>query len=282
MDSICLGGSGLSVGLKYHIKVCRFLELYVWIYSPCICFNSLFADGRFLQIIDGANLSCAVKNHPALLPVMNLLPENVLVSGCEDIPGLAASPTGDALLRPQLLKMLPFTLNRLTISLQPSLEKFESQLLQLINADWTHKAVIIQERRLHVGVHNGWCFLDKPQVVVLEPLASGLRGRADGTSNVSTLLQRGARMSITLKIKKGTFYLKSPRFNNISSASPGSASFADRQVIESLSSKVSKKCVLLRNLEFSLGERSAKKKTCKLSILCVIFFPGLCNTPVFR
>lgn len=42
---------------------------------------------------------------------------------------------GDALLRPQLLKMLPFTLNRLTISLQPSLEKFESQLLQLINAD---------------------------------------------------------------------------------------------------------------------------------------------------
>ncbi|KAK1899090.1 Nephrocystin-4 [Dissostichus eleginoides] len=43
--------------------------------------------------------------------------------------------TGDALLRPQLLKMLPFTLNKLTISLQPSLEKFESQLLQLINAD---------------------------------------------------------------------------------------------------------------------------------------------------
>lgn len=42
---------------------------------------------------------------------------------------------GDALLRPQPLKMLPFTLNRLTISLQPSLEKFESQLLQLINAD---------------------------------------------------------------------------------------------------------------------------------------------------
>ena len=42
---------------------------------------------------------------------------------------------GDALLRPQLLKMLPFTLSRLTITLQPSLEKFESQLLQLINAD---------------------------------------------------------------------------------------------------------------------------------------------------
>lgn len=44
-------------------------------------------------------------------------------------------PPGDALLRPQVLKTLPFTLNRLTVSLQPSLEKFESQLLQLINAD---------------------------------------------------------------------------------------------------------------------------------------------------
>lgn len=47
---------------------------------------------------------------------------------------LAVSP-GDALLRPQPLEMLPFTLNRLTISLQPSLEQFEGQLLQLINAD---------------------------------------------------------------------------------------------------------------------------------------------------
>ncbi|XP_053281847.1 nephrocystin-4 [Pleuronectes platessa] len=156
------------------------------------------ADYRsLLKTIDGTHLDCVVKKHPALVSMMHLLPENVLVSGDENIPGLAASPTGDALLRPQLLKMLPFTLSRLTISLQPSLEKFESQLLQLINADChntkqpgpegTQKAVAIQERRLHVGVHNGWCFLDKPQVVVLEPLASGGRGRADSTSKQITL-----------------------------------------------------------------------------------------------
>lgn len=48
--------------------------------------------------------------------------------------------------------------------------------------DGTLRTVVIQERRLHVGVHNGWCFLDKPQVVVLEPLVSGPRGRADSTS----------------------------------------------------------------------------------------------------
>lgn len=50
----------------------------------------------------------------------------------------------------------------------------------------TARTVVIQERRLHVGVHNGWCFLDKPQVVVLEPVASGAKGRVDSTSRLST------------------------------------------------------------------------------------------------
>ncbi|XP_029292047.1 nephrocystin-4 isoform X2 [Cottoperca gobio] len=158
-----------------------------------------------LKAIDGAHLECVMKNHPALVSVMHLLPENVLISGNENIPGLAASPTGDVLLRPQLLKMLPFTLNRLTISLQPSLEKFESQLLQLINADChntkqpgpegTLRTVVVQERRLHVGVHNGWCFLDKPQVVVLEPQASAARGRSDSSSKRSTLVKDSSATS---------------------------------------------------------------------------------------
>ncbi|KAM7410975.1 hypothetical protein PAMA_021103 [Pampus argenteus] len=164
-----------------------------------------YTDSSLLKTIDGEHLICVVKSHPALVSMMHLLPENVLVSGDENIPGLAASPAGDALLRPQLLKMLPFTLNRLTISLQPSLETFENQLLQLINADChntkqpgpedTTRTVVIQERRLHVGVHNGWCFLDKPQVVVLEPLVSGGRARADSTSKQSSLTRDSSATS---------------------------------------------------------------------------------------
>ncbi|XP_040008385.1 nephrocystin-4 isoform X2 [Xiphias gladius] len=177
--------------------------------SPRTLLHPLLKDtddySGLLKTIDGAHLDCVVKIHPALVSMMHLFPENVLVSRDENIPGLAASPTGDALLRPQLLKMLPFTLNRLTVSLQPSLEKFESQLLQLINADChntkqpgpedTLRTVVIQERRLHVGVHNGWCFLDKPQVVVLEPLASGARGRADSLSKRSTLVKDSSATS---------------------------------------------------------------------------------------
>ncbi|KAG8002845.1 Nephrocystin-4 [Nibea albiflora] len=173
------------------------------------------ADGdrsSLLKTIDGAHLECVIKNHPALVSMIHLLPENVLVSGAENIPGLSASPTGDALLRPQMLKMLPFTLNRLTISLQPSLEKFESQLLQLINADChntkqpgpegTQRTVAIQERRLHVGVHNGWCFLDKPQVVVLEPLTSGAKGTLIKDSLTASSLPQtlGLRSSLELRL----------------------------------------------------------------------------------
>lgn len=59
----------------------------------------------------------------------------VNIEACVSVDVMFTLSSGDVLLKPQTLKTLPFTLNRLTISLQPSLEKFESQLLQLINAD---------------------------------------------------------------------------------------------------------------------------------------------------
>lgn len=63
-------------------------------YSTYICYVFLFTDSSVLKTIDSAHLECVVKRHPALVSMMHLLPENVLVSGDENIPGLAASPTG--------------------------------------------------------------------------------------------------------------------------------------------------------------------------------------------
>ncbi|XP_077469932.1 nephrocystin-4 [Stigmatopora argus] len=177
--------------------------------SPRILLHPLLKDvddySDHLKTIDEAHLECTLKGHPALAPMMHLLPENVLVSRNENIPGLAPSPTGDWLLKPVLLKMLPFTLSRLTICLQPSLKVFESQLLQLINADCQNtqqpnqegslKTVVIQERRLHVGVHNGWCFIDTPQIMVLEPLSSGLKGRTDSISKRNMLTKDDSTLS---------------------------------------------------------------------------------------
>lgn len=59
-----------------------------------ITFLLFFADSSVLKPVEESYLELAIKNHPALDSVMHLLPENVLVSGDENIPGLVASPAG--------------------------------------------------------------------------------------------------------------------------------------------------------------------------------------------
>lgn len=57
-------------------------------------FLCVFADNGLLVAVEGAHLECVIKKHPAMDPAMHLLPENVLVTGGESIPGLLSSPTG--------------------------------------------------------------------------------------------------------------------------------------------------------------------------------------------
>ncbi|XP_064153800.1 nephrocystin-4 isoform X2 [Anguilla rostrata] len=137
--------------------------------------------------MEGAHLQYSLKPHPALEAAAHLLPPNVPVSGAESVPGIVpSSGETDSLQKPRLLKSFTCYLDKLSLTLYPSLEKFEEELLQLLNADHLSRknwhpdgnSVVIQERRLHVGVHNGWGFLERPQVVVVEPEAEGGRGRS--------------------------------------------------------------------------------------------------------
>ncbi|XP_028849289.1 nephrocystin-4-like isoform X2 [Denticeps clupeoides] len=45
-----------------------------------------------LTVMDGTQLLFTLQPHPALLPVVHLIPQNVLVSGHESIPGVALAP----------------------------------------------------------------------------------------------------------------------------------------------------------------------------------------------
>ncbi len=52
------------------------------------------------------------------------------------------------------------------------------------------RSVVVQERRLLVGVHNGWGWVEKPHVLVLEYEAGGSRAaRARGASAGSSFRQ---------------------------------------------------------------------------------------------
>lgn len=98
MDDVSLDGLGVMVGYYINLFVFR-IRISLW--NPCETVKQfdanvlyVFSDSSLLNTIDGAHLDCVIKNHPALVSMSHLLPENVLVSGNENIPGLSASPTG--------------------------------------------------------------------------------------------------------------------------------------------------------------------------------------------
>ncbi|KAM3920977.1 nephrocystin-4 [Leptodactylus fuscus] len=159
--------------------------------SPRVLLHPSFKDlaelNRHMTLIEKSHVQYNVRTHNALKEISHLLPPNILVSGSERIPGLiqGKNETGDSLKKPHLKKTVTCYLDRLYLLLYPSLEKFEEELLVLINNDRFPKGhpgdgtpVVIQERRLHVGVHNGWGFVQQPQVVVVVPEMKLIRAQS--------------------------------------------------------------------------------------------------------
>uniref|UniRef100_A0A8C9B812 Nephrocystin 4 n=1 Tax=Phocoena sinus TaxID=42100 RepID=A0A8C9B812_PHOSS len=136
--------------------------------SPRALLHPLLQDpieqNKHMTLIENCSLQYTLKPHPLLEPVFHLLPENLLVSGLQQIPGLlpARGESGDTLRKPRLQKSLTWYLDDLFFTMYPSLEKFEEDPLD-------SGALEILERRLCVGVHNGLGFVQRPQVVVLVP-----------------------------------------------------------------------------------------------------------------
>ncbi|XP_022370202.1 nephrocystin-4 isoform X2 [Enhydra lutris kenyoni] len=151
--------------------------------SPRALLHPLLQDpveqNKHVTLIESCSLQYALRLHPLLEPVFHLLPENLLVSGLQHIPGLlpAHGEKGDALRKPRPQKSVTWYLDDLFFMLYPSLEKFEEELLELLISDHFREggipldgsALEILERRLCVGVHNGLGFVQRPQVVVLVP-----------------------------------------------------------------------------------------------------------------
>ncbi|XP_051493523.1 nephrocystin-4 isoform X2 [Apus apus] len=170
----------------------RTLKLYHG--TPRALLHPRFQDpmekNKYLTVMEKSHLQYSLKPHQPLEMIFHLLPENLLVSGQQNIPGVlpACGDASDCLQKPQLLKPVTCYLERLSIQLHPSLEEFEEELLDLLNSDRLLKAnaapdgagVAVRERRLHVGVHNGLCFVQAPQVAVLVPEAEVARGSCPG------------------------------------------------------------------------------------------------------
>ncbi|KAM4758582.1 nephrocystin-4 isoform 2-T2 [Cyanocitta cristata] len=170
----------------------RALKLYHG--TPRALLHPRFQDpvekNKYMTVMEKSHLQYALKSHQPLEAIFHLLPENLLISGLQTVPGLlpARGDTGDCLQKPRLMKTVTCYLERLFIWLYPSLEEFEEELLDLLNSDRLLQAnttpdgeeVVVRERRLHVGVHNGLRFVRAPQVTVLVPEAELSPGGSRG------------------------------------------------------------------------------------------------------
>ncbi|XP_066499932.1 nephrocystin-4 isoform X2 [Hoplias malabaricus] len=174
-----------------------------------------------LSVMEGTQLLYSLQPHPALRPIMHLLPPNVLVSGHDLIPGVAPPTDGtDALRRPRLLPEFPCVLDRVCVSLAPSMEVFETNLLQMLNNDrhstrlgMEVRSVVVQERRLHVGVHNGWGWVERPQVLVLELGSPGAKGSSSLRQDSTDILSPSAGPVLLLNASVELKMMRHPAFS---------------------------------------------------------------------
>ncbi|KAM9217675.1 LOW QUALITY PROTEIN: nephrocystin-4 [Leptosomus discolor] len=186
----------------------RALKLYHG--TPRALLHPRFQDpmekNKYLTVMEKSRLQYALKPHQPLETIFHLLPENLLMSGLQSIPGLLPvhGDMGDCLQKPRLMKPVTCYLERLSVRLYPSVEEFEEELLELLNSDRLLQAntapdgdgVAIRERRLHVGVHNGLRFVQAPQVAVLVPEVEVAQG---GSPGVPSSGARGAGQALVLR-----------------------------------------------------------------------------------
>ncbi|XP_068096595.1 nephrocystin-4 isoform X2 [Hyperolius riggenbachi] len=189
-------------------------------------FKDLTELNRHMMLIEKSHIQYNVRKHSGLQELAHLLPPNTLVSGSEKIPGITQGrdDAGDGMKKPHLQKTVTCYLDKLSLLLYPSLEKFEEELLSLVNSDrlpkgsfvagWT--PVTIQERRLHIGVHNGWGFVQEPQVVVVAPEARIMKGVSTSSlkkrqSNRQTLSSMAQTLVLRSRIRLPEM-INDPRF----------------------------------------------------------------------
>ncbi|XP_065913175.1 nephrocystin-4-like isoform X2 [Dysidea avara] len=139
-------------------------------------FNVPTAGSQSFSTIPGCILSIIVEPHPPLQKVVHLFHAYVVMTTDDVIPGVIDSSTQDDILsKPKLSKTLTASLDKLSIPLLPSVEEYEVQLLQCLYEDLSANGVelpinnlMIKERRLKIGVHNGWCYVHPPHLLYLE------------------------------------------------------------------------------------------------------------------
>ncbi|KAI8794088.1 nephrocystin-4 isoform X1 [Biomphalaria glabrata] len=201
-------------------------------------------NNTFLKTMEASQLSCSVQQQKSLLGIMHLLPQNTLVDSKDIIPGLIDVPNSDKFKTPTLANQISIVVDGLHIRLHPNVEKFETELCELLQEDKLQKEatqITIMERRLHVGVHNGWCYIDKPSVFHLEK-STGL-----GNDNRKPSQSPTARRSSHFQVRRNSA-------GSSSLGSTGNSFLVLKNKIEIHELIEDPSCAVVFTIEYVIGE----------------------------
>ncbi|XP_023215913.1 nephrocystin-4-like [Centruroides sculpturatus] len=131
-------------------------------------------DGHALPSkLQSTEVVYTVHPHYALLKVNHLFPENTLLCDSDVIPGLISTHDDlqikDVLKKPKLQKCTTCVLDHIFIKISPSIVDFENELITKVKEDKTSEElsstdIAVAERRLIVGVHNSWNYIQEKEV----------------------------------------------------------------------------------------------------------------------
>ncbi len=114
---------------------------------------------------------CSFSERPKLASYIQFIPENVLIGRFDPIGAIR----GRLDQKPEIVAHMSIIIDDLFVFLNPNVGRFESEFCRLVAEDksiWDKleiepSMITITERRLKVGVHNGWKYVHEPFVIQL-------------------------------------------------------------------------------------------------------------------
>uniref|UniRef100_A0A914C7R6 Uncharacterized protein n=1 Tax=Acrobeloides nanus TaxID=290746 RepID=A0A914C7R6_9BILA len=159
-------------------------------------------------------IECTLQTHQRMTPALDFIPEFVLISN-EHIPGLKTINGVSQLAFPTPADTFAAVLDNVSISFGMHADRIEWLLLELINREQCFQLnkppndpsvdkLQILERRLRVGVHNGFTFVE-------EPLCLYLTSKDEAASGSHSYRRRSrslSRMTPNVRSEFDTFTVK--------------------------------------------------------------------------
>ena len=149
--------------------------------------------------INAAYLSFEFNECPELSDFKQFIPENVLLGRHDTICAIRSNGRY-ALEKPFLMPQRPIIIDDLYVYLNPNVAKFEAEFCRLVAEDksmWDRveiepSVISIVERRLKIGVHNGWKYVHEPFLVQLSSDSSPSAGNKNKRLNVKASLKKAS------------------------------------------------------------------------------------------